>query len=59
MPGDARMRIQETVERVINEGCNGLGLAIAKSYTEICDGEFEVIVDGDMFKTILKFRKYN
>ena len=38
---------------------NGLGLAIAKSYTEICDGEFEVIVDGDMFKTILKFRKYN
>ena len=38
---------------------NGLGLAIAKSYTEICDGEFEVIVDGDMFKTILKFRKYD
>ena len=38
---------------------NGLGLAIAKSYTEICDGKFEVIVDGDMFKTILKFRKYN
>lgn len=24
MPADARMRIQETVERVINEGCNGL-----------------------------------
>ncbi len=24
MPSDARMRIQETVERVINEGCNGL-----------------------------------
>ena len=24
MPGDARLRIQETVERVINEGCNGL-----------------------------------
>ena len=24
MPGDARMRIQETIERVINEGCNGL-----------------------------------
>ena len=24
MPTDARMRIQETVERVINEGCNGL-----------------------------------
>ncbi len=24
MPTDARLRIQETVERVINEGCNGL-----------------------------------
>ncbi len=24
MPIDARMRVQETVERVINEGCNGL-----------------------------------
>ena len=24
MPGDARLRIQETLERVINEGCNGL-----------------------------------
>ncbi len=24
MPVDARMRIQETIERVINEGCNGL-----------------------------------
>lgn len=24
MPTDARMRVQETVERVINEGCNGL-----------------------------------
>lgn len=24
MPADARMRIQETIERVINDGCNGL-----------------------------------
>ena len=24
MPPDARMRIQETIERVVNEGCNGL-----------------------------------
>lgn len=24
MPADARIRIQETIERVINEGCNGL-----------------------------------
>jgi len=38
---------------------NGLGLAIAKSYTEICNGSFEIVVDGDMFKAILRFRKYS
>lgn len=38
---------------------NGLGLAIAKSYTEICNGIFEIIVDGDMFKALLKFKKYS
>lgn len=37
---------------------NGLGLAIAKSYTELCHGKFEVVIDGDMFKAIIKFRKY-
>ncbi len=24
MPGDARMKLQETIERIINEGCTGL-----------------------------------
>lgn len=38
---------------------NGLGLAIAKSYTEICNGKFEIVLDGDMLKAILKFRKYS
>ncbi len=38
---------------------NGLGLAIVKSYTEICNGSFEVVVDGDMFKAILKFKSYS
>lgn len=37
---------------------NGLGLAIAKSYTEICNGSFEIVADGDLFKAILKFSKY-
>ncbi|MBR7160847.1 MAG: HAMP domain-containing histidine kinase [Clostridia bacterium] len=36
---------------------NGLGLAIAKSYTELCNGSFEIIVDGDMFKAVLKFKR--
>jgi signal transduction histidine kinase len=35
---------------------NGLGLAIAKSYTEICNGSLEIATDGDMFKAIIKFK---
>lgn len=38
---------------------NGLGLAIAKSYTELCGGSFDVVTDGDMFKAIIKFKKHN
>ena len=29
------------------------------SYTEICNGKFEIVTDGDMFKAILTFRKYS
>jgi signal transduction histidine kinase len=28
---------------------NGLGLSIAKSFTEACGGEFDIVIDGDMF----------
>ena len=38
---------------------NGLGLAISKSYTEVCGGSFEVVTDGDLFKAILQFGKYD
>ncbi|MBR6825545.1 MAG: HAMP domain-containing histidine kinase [Oscillospiraceae bacterium] len=34
---------------------NGLGLPIAKSYTELCGGDFRLILDGDLFKVILSF----
>ena len=34
---------------------SGLGLAIAKSFVEVQNGMFEVIVDGDLFKTRIVF----
>ena len=35
---------------------SGLGLAIAKSFTTIQGGTFEVVLDGDLFKVILKWK---
>lgn len=34
---------------------NGLGLAIAESFTTMCQGDFQILIDGDLFKVILKF----
>ncbi len=34
---------------------NGLGLSIAKSFTEAQNGTFDLHVDGDLFKTVLTF----
>ncbi|MBR4450630.1 MAG: HAMP domain-containing histidine kinase, partial [Clostridia bacterium] len=36
-------------------GGNGLGLSIAKSFTEFQRGTFDLDVDGDLFKTVLTF----
>lgn len=38
---------------------NGLGLAIAQSFTVACGGEFKVTVDGDLFKVETAFRLVN
>ena len=35
---------------------NGLGISIAKQFTELQEGTFALIVDGDLFKTELTFR---
>ncbi len=34
---------------------NGLGLSIAKSFTEACGGTFAIFVEGDQFKALVKF----
>lgn len=56
-PEEITQRFVRGDEARSEEG-NGLGLAIAKSYTQICNGSFEIVVDGDLFKAILKFQKY-
>lgn len=50
---------EEIVERFVRgdksrtDGGSGLGLSIAKSFTEACGGEFIIELDGDMFKSIV------
>jgi signal transduction histidine kinase len=34
---------------------NGLGLSIAKSLTDLQNGDMELTVDGDLFKVVLRF----
>ncbi len=52
---------EEITERFVrgsrsrSEEGNGLGLAIAKSYTEACGGRFSVLTDGDLFKIEMEF----
>ena len=54
---------QELTERFVrgdasrNTEGSGLGLAIAKSFTEAQKGSFEVVVDGDLFKTTIVWKK--
>ncbi len=37
---------------------SGLGLSIAKNLTELQKGEFRIVLDGDLFKVILRFEEY-
>lgn len=39
------------------DGGNGLGLSIAKTFTEACGGAFRIELDGDVFKAVVLLQK--
>lgn len=57
-PDELLMRFKRDDGSRHTEG-NGLGLSIAKSFTEVQNGTFEISVDGDLFKTTITFDRYN
>ena len=53
-PNELRERFVRGESSRNTEG-NGLGLSIVESLTELQGGEFDIEIDGDLFKAILKF----
>lgn len=52
-PDEITERFTRGDESRTTEG-NGLGLSIAKSFTEACGGKFTVVIDGDVFTAIIE-----
>lgn len=56
--GDITERFVRGDKERSSEG-NGLGLSIAKSFTEMCYGNLDIDVDGDLFKVTVSFPETN
>lgn len=60
---EMRFNEKDIVERFVqgdesrNTSGSGLGLAIVKSFTELQQGQFKIELDGDLFKSVLIFKK--
>ncbi len=52
-PDEITERFTRGDESRTTEG-NGLGLSIAKTFTEACGGKFTVVIDGDVFKAVIE-----
>jgi signal transduction histidine kinase len=62
---EINFNVDDIMERFIrgdkarNTEGSGLGLAIAKSFVELQGGSLDIVVDGDLFKVVIKFNKSN
>jgi signal transduction histidine kinase len=60
---EINFNVDEIMERFVrgdkarNTEGSGLGLAIAKSFVELQGGSLDIVVDGDLFKVIIRFDK--
>jgi signal transduction histidine kinase len=60
---ELRFNPTEITERFVrgdqarNTEGSGLGLAIVKSFVELQGGRFEILVDGDLFKAVITWKR--
>ncbi len=55
---------EELIQRFVrgdesrNDGGSGLGLSIVENLVKLQNGNFDIIIDGDLFKVVVTFRKW-